>query len=660
MFSNHSAQMVHLKNPEFPKVFTNFEDQVGEYSVAYKRAQESFTIIAKIIKNQFNYDLIVQYRNGLYDILHYNLAHNITEDYGYKVNDCLADKSVGDEVSKDSFIYKSDNYDDDGNFSYGVNVQALYIPWRNLTYEDGLVISKSAAEKFTSFKVEKTMLSINGNDILLNLYGDDNTYKSFPKVGDETNSEILVASRRRDKRTVLYDLQSSRMKKVDPINDDITYTGGGKVVDIDVFSNVPINELRKKTDTFNKEILSVVENNLRYWTEMADELEKIIPCKILTETEIQKEKSEFGHVAKHPEDHEKNKNRYTDELAYYWKLSHENIDEKIQWRYDGKSFDNFKVQFTILKENRLVPGSKLTGRYGNKSIVAKIENDDEMPTTVDGQKAEVLLNPLGIINRLNPSQIQEQFINFMSDHVVNLMKQTGDYHKKADIFFSFLEAINKKEYDFFDIEYIGMNRSEQHDFLDRIEQDGIYIHQPPFFGNTTEEQFRNIFINHPEWCSDYKFVGIEKPMTMGQIYFIRLKHEPSNKTSIRSAANLNVKSLPAKSTLKKEKKILYSTNPLRLGEMEVTNLLITKSPRTVEKLLKTYSTNETLREETITQLLSPGKLPNGHLKNSLNMSFDFDLDNNHSISREILEKYLNVLGYSLIDNVNDKSSDSKK
>ena len=43
-----------------------------------------------------------------------------------------------------------------------------------------------------------------------------------------------------------------------------------------------------------------------------------------------------------------------------------------------------------------------------------------------------------------------------------------------------------------------------------------------------------------------------------------VKHEPGNKTSIRSAFNLNVKNLPAKSTLKKEKKIAYSRTPIRL------------------------------------------------------------------------------------------------
>ena len=168
-------------------------------------------------------------------------------------------------------------------------------------------------------------------------------------------------------------------------------------------------------------------------------------------------------------------------------------------------------------------------------------------------------------NRLNPSQLEEQYLNFMADHVVEEMKATDNYEEKMQIFLSFLQAVNEKEYDYFDIEQFVMNRQQRIDFIDKIEQNGIYIHQPPFFGNTTEEQFKEIYKNHPEWCTEYKFKGIEKPMVMGDVYFIKLKHEPGNKNSMRSAANLNVKNLPAKSTLKKEKKIAYSKNPLRLG-----------------------------------------------------------------------------------------------
>lgn len=360
MFANHINQFVHLKTPEYPRVFTNFENQVGEYSVAYKKASETFDVVAKIIKNEYNHDLIVRYKTGVYDILHFNHAKNITEDYGYRINDCIPDVEAGDTIYKGDFIYKSDNYDEDGNFSIGVNLKALYIPWKNLTYEDGVVISESAAEKLKSFKVEQTTFSVNTNDILLNLYGDDSVYKSFPKVGDYINSKILVASRRRDKRTALYELQGSRMKDVDPANDEIIYTGGGKVVDIDIFSNKSLEELRKREDVFNKEILTIAENNMRYWKEMAEELEKIVPCRVLTEKEFKEERSEFGHVAKHPIERSKNPNKVTDELLYYWKLSHEYIDDRIQWRSDGKSFDNFKMKFTILKENPVTVGVKLT------------------------------------------------------------------------------------------------------------------------------------------------------------------------------------------------------------------------------------------------------------------------------------------------------------
>ena len=154
MFSNHINQLVHLKTPEFPKVFTNFENQIGEYSTAYKKAISDYKILFKIVKNKYNYDLIVQRDDGVYDILHIRGARNITEDYGLRLNSCVDNYRPGDTIPKDSFIYRSDNFDDDSNFRYGVNLKALYIPYLNETYEDGVVITESAAKKLVSFKVE--------------------------------------------------------------------------------------------------------------------------------------------------------------------------------------------------------------------------------------------------------------------------------------------------------------------------------------------------------------------------------------------------------------------------------------------------------------------------------------------------------------------------
>ena len=215
----------------------------------------------------------------------------------------------------------------------------------------------------------------------------------------------------------------------------------------------------------------------------------------------------------------------------------------------------------------------------------------------------------------------------------------------------FLKAINEEEHNFIFSEVSDYNEEKQKEFAETIERDGIFIHQPPFFGNTTMEEFENIYRKHPEWNEKYKFVGIEKPMVMGDLYFIRLKHQPSNKTVLRSAANLNVKNLPSKSSLRQEKKSLYSQNPLRLGEMECTNLMVAKHPELVEKLLKTYSTNEEMREETILQLLNPGRTETGELIDPLNM--DLDVRNRKSTNRKILEKYLNMFECDLIDTIDD-------
>lgn len=52
-------------------------------------------------------------------------------------------------------------------------------------------------------------------------------------------------------------------------------------------------------------------------------------------------------------------------------------------------------------------GDKISGRYGDKSVVAAIVPDHLMPHDKDGRPFEILLNPLSVITRINPAQIVE-------------------------------------------------------------------------------------------------------------------------------------------------------------------------------------------------------------------------------------------------------------
>lgn len=400
LFANHINQLVHLTNPEYPKVFTNFENQIGEYSIAYKKAEEDFTVIKKIVKNKYNYDLIIRYnKSRVYDILHYSLGKNITESYGYRTDDCIPNVSEADVVKKGTMLYKAPNYDEDGNFGYGVNLKSVYSCWFGKTYEDGVVLSQSAAEKLKSFKAETTMFSLNTNDTLLNLYGDSTNYKAFPGIGEYVHNNILVASRRKDKRSILYDFQSKHLREIDPGDDEVIYTSGGLVYDINIYSNTPLATMKEFMNEASAGIVELYEDQLRYWRELRDELEKIIPCRDLKpgdfRYELEKDYVDDRGIVCIPIHRDENPNEYTDELAYYWKLSHEALNENIGWRYDRKRFANIKLEFKLLKENPLTAGAKITGRYGNKGIVSEIVPDDQMPTTETGERAEVLLNALG-------------------------------------------------------------------------------------------------------------------------------------------------------------------------------------------------------------------------------------------------------------------------
>jgi len=52
-------------------------------------------------------------------------------------------------------------------------------------------------------------------------------------------------------------------------------------------------------------------------------------------------------------------------------------------------------------------GDKITGRFGDKGVVAEIVPDKDMPQDEAGSPLEILVSPLGLISRVNPAQIVE-------------------------------------------------------------------------------------------------------------------------------------------------------------------------------------------------------------------------------------------------------------
>ena len=59
------------------------------------------------------------------------------------------------------------------------------------------------------------------------------------------------------------------------------------------------------------------------------------------------------------------------------------------------------IQITIAQLRKIQPGDKLAGRHGNKGVVSRIVPIQEMPFLPDGTPVDMILNPLGVISRIN-------------------------------------------------------------------------------------------------------------------------------------------------------------------------------------------------------------------------------------------------------------------
>lgn len=353
MFSSHIEQAIQIDQPNPPLWFTRFEDQWSKYSSGYLELDGKWKVLVKINKNDYNYVMIVKkianskkekidmkngkepkFKVGTYHVIFRTEAVWLTEKYGYKYNNEIIDSLEKGDVIEDEILYKDKNRDEDMNFQYGRNLNAVYLSYAGLTTEDACVVSKSVTEKMASYFVKKIQVSLNTNDILTNMYGNKEFYKAFPDIGEEIKGGLLCSSRRIHYQTAPISL-SNMMK---PRVGDTSYRAHGKVIDIKVISNIdnPDEELEYN---YNKQIKKYYKEERNYYKNFIKYVEPIVSDKKLI---------------------------VSSDLVYYYNRYKMLMDPKNKFRVDKNLFDHLIIEFMVFEKSPLVVGSKLAGRYGRK------------------------------------------------------------------------------------------------------------------------------------------------------------------------------------------------------------------------------------------------------------------------------------------------------
>jgi hypothetical protein len=598
MFASHEKQYLVLDNPDIPRVQTGYENAFGKRSSGYLKLDgewEVQDVIRKYDKGQVITIVLYNKDTDTYDMIESPVVENLTEKFGFTYDTSVIDSLKPGDTVKDQILYKSTSYDKYMNYRYGKNAK-IYFSTSPDTLEDALTVRRGWAEQIQTTESDTAYVTVNVNDVFINLYGDDENYKILPDIGEEIKDCTLCVTRRVNSNHILFDFQASRMREISSTDEKFFVSEKSKIYDMNIYFNGGENF---PDNVFYAQLKELYDQQNAYAAKVYEWADKIKKSKSKYDLRVSLLRARYKNW-NNPE----------------WK-----------WKWKDKVFGFMLIEFHVCAKYQLEEGSKISGRYGNKGVVSRlsdkidlrrsvVENffnqsgkeptekeitdlmerttivdDDKMPYT-DKFPVDILLNMSGSIRRLNVGQLYEVELNFIAREIQDKIKSMKKMEDKVDLILKFLEMVNKDQGAFFRNMYDGFSeeidvdgakvilrdKHREKNFVESVERDGFYLVVPPgqVFGYNS---LKNMYKAFP-WIKPYPMYinlfgktkrRVIKDGIVGDMYMLILKQNSSKQFSARSTFRLNRAGLPAKDTAKKSNKSSYSSSPIRLSE--VYNLL---------------------------------------------------------------------------------------
>lgn len=571
MHSTHLEQRLPLLHPEVPIIQTGYENEYGKYASSFYMADDDYVVLNKIQKfdniEDQHYFLIVQnIKTGELDIIEKIDYEFITETYGFLYNNSELDKlkpvnpeamSIQDEnlIHAGDVYKKSMAYDEFNNRRDGVNLLTAYISTAKNT-EDSVIISESAAKKLSSPLIKPVTIIINENDILLNIYGNEYEYKSFPDIGEEVIDNLLTAVRREKKEESLFTHSYNRLEEI--MMSDDKFIVSGKVIDIDIYCNNPetIDQ-----SIYNVQIKKYKDNKLRYLNEIVYAVKSIQEVNN-NELSMSYELQKFLYEA----------NRVLEGAQYI----------------NDRPFTGTILKITILEENEIKVGDKVSDRYGGKGVVSFILPDNEMPIIAHNREpVDILFNSCTCVGRLNPGQMFETSTTFIGKRLIDfILLNVLDPDQALDLVREYMQLTGTQMDEYLE-SLVDPNNSEEFKemYLNSIVKDnGIMLSLEPISNSMTIDQLSKIY-DEFRWATPYemimpikdsngriRYTKSRRPMIIGNKYIYRLKQYGEDKFSATSLSATNIRNLNTRSKANKQYKAPRPSTPVRFGDMEFGNL----------------------------------------------------------------------------------------
>ena len=237
-----------------------------------------------------------------------------------------------------------------------------------------------------------------------------------------------------------------------------------------------------------------------------------------------------------------------------------------------------------------------------------------MPVDEMGNRAEIIIDPSSVINRMNLSQLYEQFFNFGADNVHKAIKlvmdDTGDYHQAYKMLLQYCTDINPKYGEL--IAKIHNTDAKVKEFMDEVYRDGIYIQNTPFQKGINTDMALALRDKYNLTKTPVKF-GVElpdgtwvmktskQPVRIGYEYIFLLYKMPVIQGCAYGYVNQFRSPMKANSEANIQSPVAQTA--LRFGEDETRNLVCTAGGKRAARLLGMHANSPDAVNELANHLL---------------------------------------------------------
>ncbi|MGZ5467555.1 MAG: DNA-directed RNA polymerase subunit beta [Candidatus Aminicenantales bacterium] len=478
MGSNMQRQAVPLLRPEAPLIGTGIEGLVavgsGDVVVCRRSGVIEFVDAERIIVRVDEKEAGRSWDVGtdLYTLVKF-LRTNQNTSTNHRPIVRKGDKVVRGQVLADS------SCTDGGELALGRNVLCAFMPWRGYNFEDAIIVSEKLIKEdiFTSLHiVEET---IEARDTKL---GPEDITRDIPNVPENLlrnldengivrigahvkSGDILVGKVAPKGETQLSPeeklLKAIFGEKALDVKDASLYCSPGvegTIIDVRIFSRRGI-EKGPRAKAVEKDEIATLKRNLddeilimehEKWekvrallkgsvVEKGQKFEELALEKGAKLTEKTLEALDFDDAMKLKLNDDEERDREIKDLDKKVKRQIEALraifKEKVENLKKGDELAPGVIQSIkvfIAMKRKLSVGDKVSGRHGNKGIVAKIVPEEDMPRLPDGLPVEIVLNPLGVPSRMNVGQILETHAGWAA-RTLNLWMATPVFDGASEI-----------------------------------------------------------------------------------------------------------------------------------------------------------------------------------------------------------------------------------